>query len=74
MRSYRITIDYTDASTHRDRPDHWDWHNLIAAEHDEAVSFVSAEPIPTPEGHKEDLAADELTDIAQKHNMGYPGA
>jgi hypothetical protein len=55
MRSYRITIDYTDASRFRDRPDQWDWHSLLANDSDETISFVSAEPIPTPEGHKEDL-------------------
>lgn len=55
MRSYRIVLEYTDASGFRNRPDLWDWHSLLAADPDETVSFVSAEPIPTPEGHKEDL-------------------
>jgi hypothetical protein len=76
MKSYRIVIEYTDASNslYRNPPEHWDWHDLLAGDADEAVSFVSAEPIPTPEGHKEDLqdgALDELAEIAQKHNMGY---
>lgn len=56
MRSYRIVIEYTDASTkHRDHPEHWDWYDLLASEVDEAVSLISVEKISTPEGHKEDL-------------------
>lgn len=64
MRSYRIVLEYTDASDTsgfaprppRSAPEHWDWHELIAGCHDETVSLVSVEEIPTPEGHKEDLA------------------
>ena len=57
MRSYRIVIEYTDASGYamRNAPELWDWHALIAADPDETVSFVSVEEIPTPEGHTEDL-------------------
>lgn len=58
MRSFRIVLEYTDASGYamRNAPQLWDWHALVAAEHDETVSVVSVEEIPTPEGHKEDLA------------------
>lgn len=56
MRSYRIVIEYTDAATkHRDRPEQWDWHDLLAPDADEAVSLVSVTKIPTPQGHKEDV-------------------
>lgn len=65
MRSFRIVLEYTDASGYAKRtapqplrtaPQLWDWHALVAAESDETVSVVSVEEIPTPEGHKEDLA------------------
>lgn len=58
MRSFRIVLEYTDASGYamRNAPQLWDWHALVAAEPDETVSVVSVEEIPTPEGHKEDLA------------------
>lgn len=56
MRSYRIVIEYTDASTkRRDHPEHWDWQDLLASEVDEAVSLVSVTKISTPAGHKEDI-------------------
>lgn len=56
MRSYRIVIEYTDASKYpRDNPSNWDWHELVAMDSDEAVSLVSVEDIQTPEGHTEDL-------------------
>ena len=56
MKSYRIVLEYTDASSFpRDYPTRWDWHDLIAADMDEAVSVVNVEEIETPEGHKEEL-------------------
>lgn len=56
MKSYRIVIEYTDASDFpRNHPTLWDWHDLIAADLDEAVSVVNVEEIETPEGHKEEL-------------------
>ena len=56
MKSYRIVIEYTDASSFlRDHPARWDWHYLLAPGIDEAVSVVNVEEIETPEGHKEEL-------------------
>ncbi len=54
MRSYRIVLEYTDASDFpRDYPTAWRWHDLLAADMDEAVSVVSVEDIETPAGHRE---------------------
>jgi hypothetical protein len=56
MKSYRIVIEYTEASDFpRNHPILWDWHDLTAADMDEAVSVVNVEEIETPEGHKEEL-------------------
>ena len=58
MKSYRIVIEYTDASTppwDRPTPDRWDWWDLLAAGSDEVVSFVEYEEIATPPGHVEQL-------------------
>lgn len=55
MKSYRIVVEYTDASNHRDAPTKWDWSALLAGENDEEVSLVEVTEIPTPEGHLETL-------------------
>ena len=55
MKSYRIVLEYTDASDERDSPYKWDWHDLIAGAHNEEVSLVEVSEIPTPEGHLETL-------------------
>ena len=56
MKSYRIVLEYTDASDFpRNHPTLWDWHDLLAGDMDEAVSVVNVEEIETPEGHKEEL-------------------
>lgn len=55
MRSYRIVIDYTDADDFNGHPETWDWWDLLEIGQHEAVSVVSVDEIPTPEGHKEDL-------------------
>ena len=61
MKSYRIVLEYTDASDFpRNHPVLWDWHDLLAADLDEAVSVVNVEEIETPEGHKEELNASLL--------------
>lgn len=57
MRSYRIVIEYTDnAHGWPEDPHQWDWHSLLNISTNEAVSVVNIEEIPTPAGHKEDLA------------------
>ena len=61
MKSYRIVLEYTDASDFpRDYPTAWRWHDLLAPDIDETVSVVSVEEIETPEGHKEDINASLL--------------
>lgn len=61
MKSYRIVLDYTTISEHTDRPDFWDWYNLIAENYGyETVSVVDVKEIATPEGHVEYFA--EITD------------
>lgn len=58
MHSYRIVIDYTDASEMNGHPETWNWWTLLDIGGNEAVSVVSVEDIPTPEGHKEELQDD----------------
>ena len=56
MKSYRIVIEYTDASDFpRNHPVLWDWNDLLAGDLDEAVSVVSVEDIEPPAGHVEDI-------------------
>jgi hypothetical protein len=81
MKSYRIVIEYTDAHPDvRPTPDYWDWWDLLAQGEDEAVSFIKYEEIETPAGHVEqlqdtsDVWLDELAEIAQEQDMGYPNA
>lgn len=57
MRSYRIVLEYTDHTNDDEygHPETWNWWTLLDIGIEEAVSVVSVEDIPTPEGHKEDL-------------------
>lgn len=75
MKSYRIVIEYTDATDgDNGHPETWDWWTLINIGTKEAMSVVSVDDIETPAGHVEEIgqeALDELAEIAQKHNMGY---
>ena len=84
MKSYRIVLEYTE-NTQMDgieyhRPETWDWRTLLDIRVDEAISVVSVEEIETPAAHVEDImqdglgqdALDELAEISQQHNMGYP--
>jgi hypothetical protein len=53
LESYRITIEYTARKGLVNHPSRWDWHDLIAFDGDETVSFVKAEEIESPAGHVE---------------------
>ena len=88
MKSYRIVLEYTTTNDEMTSPDSWDWHDLVAPNGDETISPVHVEEIDTPEGHLEVLlqdelgedavpdyaVLDELAEIAQKQDMGYPNA
>ena len=88
MQSYRIVLEYTTSNPDVYPPDTWDWWDLVAPGVDEAVSIVSVEEIEPPAGHVEEImqdelgedavpdyrVLDELAEIAQKQDMGYPNA
>lgn len=42
IRTYRITIEYTDAGGWRDHPAKWDWAELLTADDDESVRLIDA--------------------------------
>jgi hypothetical protein len=76
MHSYRIVIEYTDATDGQNgHPETWDWWSLVDIGTKEMLSVMSVEDIETPDGHMEEImqdkVLDELAEIAQKHDMGY---
>ena len=56
MKSYRIVIEYTDATDGENgHPETWDWWTLMNIGTKEAMSVVSVDDIEPPAGHVEQL-------------------